>query len=197
MTSIFLVICAFALMFLSDELKLRKRTGTGKLAFLTGALVLVTAFFAAAFGGQRFSLPPMAKALFLLLAGAGAFGLYLSLFSALPAKATYLDKQEAQTLVDSGMYALCRHPGALWLPIFSGFLALGLANIELLAAAALSSLLNVLYVVYQDKRVFPKTIRGYDQYKKTVPFLFPTAQSFLRAVGRKSKNSVKQVEHEV
>ncbi|NLC32614.1 MAG: hypothetical protein GX781_04895 [Clostridiales bacterium] len=117
-----------------------------------------------------------------------------SLFLSLPAVHTYFGKEEPGFLVDSGMYALCRHPGALWFPIFSCFLALGLANPELLLAAVLASLLNVLYVWFQDKKIFPHTIMGYERYQKTTPFLLPNAHSFSRAIGKKVK---KQVEKQV
>lgn len=188
MISLSLVIFAFALMFLSDGLKLHRKTSAGKLFFAAGMLVLVAAGIFAALKGQHFYLAPAVSILFLLISAAGAWGVCASLFFSLPADSTYLvDQQESVQLVDSGLYALCRHPGALWFPVFSCFLALGLGNIDLLASAALASLLNILYVWYQDYKIFPVTIKGYEQYQKITPFLLPTAHSLSRAIGEKTK----------
>ncbi len=190
MISFFLVFFAFTLMFLSDVLKLHKRTATGKLFFSSGMLILIAAGVLAVLYGMNFYIPPVMKGLFLLIAAVGAWGLFSSLFFSLPALSTYFDKEESVYLVDTGMYALCRHPGALWFPIFSCFLALGLGNLELLANAAFASLLNVLYVWFQDRQIFLYTIKEYEQYQKTTPFLLPTAHSFSRAIGKKSKKQV-------
>lgn len=192
MISFFLVVCAFALMFLSDALKLRKHDAAGKHLFGGGALMLIASGVFAAFNGTRFYLAPVMRAISLLVAALGAWGMYVSLFSSLPTYRTYFGKEETIDLVDSGMYAMCRHPGALWFPVFSGFLALGLGNLELLVDAALASALNVLYVWFQDSRVFPETIKGYNQYQKTTPFILPTAQSLSRAVGKKTKEQAKK-----
>ncbi|MEG0755259.1 MAG: hypothetical protein RR450_02585 [Oscillospiraceae bacterium] len=43
---------------------------------------------------------------------------------------------------------------------------------------------DVLYVVIQDRYIFPKTLSGYADYQKTTPFLIPTPTS-LRAMLRK------------
>lgn len=190
MISTFLVFFAFALMFLSDVLKLHKRTAGGKLFFSGGMLVLIAAGALAALNGMSFYIPPVMKGLFLLIAAIGAWGLFSSLFFSLPASRTYFDKEDSGQLVDSGMYALCRHPGALWFPIFSCFSALGLGNLELLADAAFATLLNVLYVWFQDRQIFPQTIKEYKEYQETTPFLLPTAHSLSRAIGKKSKKQV-------
>ncbi len=187
MISLFLVTFAFALMFLSDTLKLHRQTRAGQGLFAGGVLALLAAGIFSALSGQRFYLAPVMKVLFLLLSAAAAWGLCASLFISLPAYRTYFGRQESVQLVNSGMYTLSRHPGALWFAAFSIFLALGLANLELLASATLASLLNILYVWYQDCKIFPVTITGYDQYKITTPFLLPTAHSLSRAIGQKTE----------
>lgn len=192
MISLLLVLPAFGLMFLSDHLKLAGRRKQGKPLFLSGIAVLAAAGVTAAVNGPRFQAAPLLKAFFLLLALVSAALEYAALFSALPAGDTYLRGDRPERLVESGMYALCRHPGALWFPLFSLSLALGAANWALLAAAGLASSLNLLYVWYQDREIFPKTIPGYEEYRKSTPFLIPTARSISRAVGKETKKQDRQ-----
>ena len=40
---------------------------------------------------------------------------------------------------------------------------------------------NFLYVYLQDRYIFPRYIRGYDDYKRSVPFLIPTRASLKKA----------------
>ena len=192
MISCLLVLLSFGLMFLSDWLKITDQRKQGKYLLLFGMAVLAAAGIVAALNGSRFQIAPLLRIFFLLIALAGALLEYSALFSSLPSASTYLGENERNPLVDSGMYALCRHPGALWFPIFSLSLALGLENWELLAAAGLASALNLLYVWFQDRLIFPKTITDYAQYRKNTPFLIPTAQSVSRAIGKESKKQVKQ-----
>jgi protein-S-isoprenylcysteine O-methyltransferase Ste14 len=192
MISCLLVLLSFGLMFLSDWLKLTGHRKQGKYLLLLGMMVLVAAGINASVSGSRFQIAPLPRILFLLVAAAAALLEYFALFSSLPAVSTYLGENERQPLVDGGMYSLCRHPGALWFPLFSLSLALGLGNWEMLLSAGLASALNLLYVFFQDRLVFPKTIADYAQYQKNTPFLIPTGQSILRAIGKESKKQVKQ-----
>ena len=87
-----------------------------------------------------------------------------------------------QPLVCHGMYALCRHPGVLWFAGFYGFMALAWRSRQWLLAFALFTLEDVLYVCYQDRCIFPRTIDRYGEYQKTTPFLIPTASSVKEAL---------------
>ena len=51
-----------------------------------------------------------------------------------------------------------------------------------LLALLLFTLGDVLYVFYQDRCVFPHTIDRYREYRKTTPFLIPTASSIKEAL---------------
>lgn len=171
-------------MFLSDLLKLAGRRKPGKYLLISGMMVLAAAGINAAISGSRFPIALPLRILFLLVSLAAAILEYQALFSSLPASSTYLGKNEPGQLVDSGMYALCRHPGALWFPLFSVSLSLGLGNCEMLVSAGLASVLNLLYVWFQDRFIFPRTIDSYRQYQDSTPFLIPTAQSISHAIGR-------------
>ena len=105
---------------------------------------------------------------------------------ALPVRDTYRGKA-APRLVDKGMYALCRHPGVLWLPLGLLPLAMGLGSHGLLVSGALTSLLNLLYAWYQDRYIFPRTIQGYSDYQRRIPMLLPTRRSLCQALGWQTK----------
>ena len=118
----------------------------------------------------------------LLAAAAGLALLVHTLFFALPSGGSGMapPPDGRLPLVDTGVFALCRHPGVLWLGL--GYLglwgALGGAGLGL--AFVLFTALDAAYVFWQDRRVFPHSIAGYESYRARVPFLLPTARS-LRA----------------
>ena len=73
----------------------------------------------------------------------------------------------------SGSYSLCRHPGFWWLAFF--LLALGLYKnySAYFVEISLIITLNLLLTYLQDHYIFPKVFRGYEEYRKAVPFLLP------------------------
>ncbi|MHC1786938.1 MAG: hypothetical protein AB9880_07750 [Christensenellales bacterium] len=181
-----LVLLAFLLMILSDLLKLARRQGPGKYLFLLGVAVLAAGGVSAASSAARFQVALPIRICSLLISLTAAALEYRALFVCLPACSIYLGNDGQGRLVDSGMYAACRHPGALWFPLFSICLALGLGNWELLTAAGLASALNFLYVWIQDRYIFPGTIADYEGYRQTTPYIMPTAGSIRRALGKQS-----------
>jgi len=128
-------------------------------------------------------------ALFLVL-------LIYTLFFALPFHKTYIgdgpeDASEdmSNKVCDTGVYALCRHPGVLWLIGFYLFLSLAFPERDLIIGSVLFSLLDITYVILQDLYIFPHAFSDYDTYRKSTPFLVPTAGSVKRcflADGRRS-----------
>jgi protein-S-isoprenylcysteine O-methyltransferase Ste14 len=113
----------------------------------------------------------------------GAFAVFFfyllidTLFFALPFKNTYIDKEELPRICQSGVYALCRHPGVLWFMGFYIFLGLALMIPLLLTAAVVFNILNILYVLFQDRWTFMKSFENYDKYKENTPFLLPNSKS--------------------
>lgn len=110
------------------------------------------------------------------------FLLIYTLFFALPFKNTYIEAEGSPKVCQSGVYALCRHPGVLWFIGFFVFLGLTLQIPLLLTAAVVFSLLNILYVIFQDKWTFIRIFENYDEYKKTTPFLIPNKKSIKRCL---------------
>lgn len=117
-----------------------------------------------------------------LLPGAAGFFLMIrSLFFSLPFDETYLRPQQKPPVYDAGMYALCRHPGVLWLCLMYFGLALSWGTFLCTILSVAASLLDILYVVFQDCWTFPHTFSNYREYQKSTPFLIPTPESIQKA----------------
>lgn len=105
-----------------------------------------------------------------------AFLIY-SLFFALPFEDTYIKLGEKRKVYDKGVYAISRHPGVL----FYIFFYIGLALLEptriTISTYLIWSLLNIIYIIFQDLWTFPRNFYNYDSYRESTPFLIPTVKS--------------------
>ncbi len=186
MIQIFCGIFAFVLFIFSDLTKLRGKRTLTVLFFALGGIFLIGATFSMFVSADLFAIfeANFLRAAVISLCVAGALGLLIfTLFFALPAVPTYTGTEQL-SLVSSGMYALCRHPGVLWLSLFyllSWFLC---RTPVFLCAFFVFSALDTLYVLWQDIDVFPRSIPGYEAYRKTTPFLIPTCASVRSALNR-------------
>ena len=106
--------------------------------------------------------------------------LIYTLFFALPFNATYVSGDSG--LCTYGVYALCRHPGVLWLAGFYLCLWLAFGTSELLAAFALFTVFDILYVLFQDNWTFMKMFSDYRSYKDTTPFIVPSWKSIKKCI---------------
>ncbi len=107
--------------------------------------------------------------------------LVYSLLFEIPFRKTYLTSALSDTLVESGTYALCRHPGVLWLlgMLVSTFAAGG--RVTHLAAAVLWTALNATYTALQERLFYPQIFGDqYEKYRKVVPMIILTRQSIRR-----------------
>ena len=175
-------IIAFALYFLYDINSVCWKKDLPHKFFFAGSLILagVTVFQAlCAIGtvekGIRFWSSMVLALLSLAL-------LVDTLFFELPFEKTYIGTNEKPKVYDKGMYALCRHPGVIWFFFFYFFLGTAVFPEKLLYIGVFYSLLNLLYVIFQDVWTFPRTFDDYGLYKKSTPFLLPSISSLKRAV---------------
>ncbi|MGI6685579.1 MAG: hypothetical protein ACOX47_08970 [Bacillota bacterium] len=100
-----------------------------------------------------------------------------ALFFALPFRKTYIETENKNTVVDQGMYALCRHPGVMWFFFFYFFLWLTSGKMTVMWAGMIWTIMDIIHVYVQDRWLFPKTLIGYDSYQEKVPFLVPNLKS--------------------
>lgn len=108
---------------------------------------------------------------FVVVSTIGALEMIYALFFALSFKETYVETGSGR-LVDTGLYALCRHPGVWGFALLAFGIGFSLGSPLVLIAALVWTLLDILHVVMQDRYFFPATIQGYDAYQKRTPFLF-------------------------
>ena len=117
----------------------------------------------------------------LLSAASCLLALVYCLFFAIPFDETYTSQTNGRTVCDSGVYALCRHPGILCFFLFYLFLGIAALPGRLLWNGLLFSCLNLAYAAFQDRITFPKTFSNYERYREIAPFLIPTRASIRRA----------------
>ncbi len=172
----------FALMALSDWLCVLRRRAWGGRLFTLGCALLAAATLGLLAGRGA---PRPAALVWWALAAAMLGLLAYTLLAALPAGGSdVLPPQPGQLrpLVDTGVYALCRHPGVLWLGGFYLFAWCAAGGAALFAAFWLFTALDTLYVFWQDRVVFPASIEHYAEYKAQTPFLLPGAASVRRCL---------------
>lgn len=171
-------IAAFLLFLLYDIAGITKRFRVFRVGFFAGCILLILST-----GGlvvQEWAVAALhpLRMLWCIPALLCLLLLMYTLFFALPFSNTYTDNEPGHpVLCRSGVYALCRHPGVLWLSGFYLFLWLALGSGRLLAAFILYTLLDIGYVVFQDRITFTRLFDEYADYRKTTPFLLPTPAS--------------------
>ncbi len=157
--------------------------GWWKIKILQPCFALGSFLLLGATGGILFKEAVMPDTLFRMVLGILALFcgglLFYTLFLAIPFEATYIQEQFSE-VVDTGVYALCRHPGVLFLAGFYFFLAPAVRSGLLFWAGVWFSGCNLMYVLMQDRIFFPRCFSNYAEYRKTVPFLIPNKTSLQR-----------------
>jgi len=172
MLELWIGLSAFLLFALGDLNTLFWKTKMLNSSFFIGCIAVGYATLSIALP----SLPGTPVWRLVLFGGAAAlfFALLIyALFFAIPFDETYLSPGSGRKVCRTGMYGMCRHPGVLW---FAGmFLCLYLAvpSGELLAAGLAFNTANLIYILWQDVYLFPKTFADYEDYKLSVPLLIP------------------------
>ena len=190
---ILLGVIAFLLFLLYDVNSVIMKQRLFSLSFFSGFILLVIST-----GGimvssaQEIAVDHLSLGLFGFFALIFLFLLIYSLFFAIPFKNTYIEEAGPSRVCRTGMYALCRHPGVLWFVGF--FLLLGFAlPSRLMRLGGFSfSILNILYVIFQDRWTFVRTFADYEDYKISTPFLIPNKKSIKRCLDTLSGKKVTQ-----
>lgn len=184
-TALFCGVLAFALMLAFDCRKAAgKQRGNGAL-FAAGLLLLA--------GTTLWLLFPLVGRMngWRIASGVWALAwlaaLLYVLFFALPAGDVY-GEQQSLSVCTAGAYALCRHPGG-WCLLFANLGLWGLAGTARMGVGALAfSALNFLYILLQDRFLFPRYIAGYKEYRAQTPFLLPNRRSIAACFSGKGED---------
>lgn len=100
-----------------------------------------------------------------------------TLFFAIPFKDTYIKDEQNRLAYTHGVYALCRHPGVIWLLGLTVSLYYLIPTNQSLLYIGVINILNYVYIVLQDVWTFPNTFTNYTAYKMETPFLIPNIKS--------------------
>lgn len=173
---------AFILLYIFDYNKIEAKLQWLNSFFAVGVMILAYSSWRVIFlPSDGFLVPVVLSTVFYSLAGVSALFMLYALFGALPFKKTYV-KGDSNQLIDTGVYALCRHPGVwgFFLMYLFAFAASGKWNV--LFACVLWTVMDIIHVWVQDKYFFPKTLPGYQQYQNSTPFLIFNKGSFKRFI---------------
>ena len=177
------VCLAFVLFFLYDVAGATGRLRPFRLGFAAGCLLLAgTAGWLIWSAGGRLGTRPVPAVVGGTAALLFALILIYTLFIVLPFGETYVSEGAAAPLYTRGVYALCRHPGVLWLIGLTAGLWLAVGTAEAMIFCLLVSILDTAYAAFQDRWTFPKLFPGYGAYRRAVPFLIPSVRSVRRCV---------------
>ncbi len=87
------------------------------------------------------------------------------------------DKNEPE-IYCYGTYSFSRHPGFIWYTCINIMFVAW--NLKLFLLMMILTAWNFLLILIEDKYIFPKTFKGYDTYKKAVPFILSCKNVFLK-----------------
>lgn len=178
---IFIGILAFILFYFYDVNQVIFKKRLLNHFFFIGCFLLIVATFILVYEHLQFINFSIHQLLTLTLAIICFILLIYTLFFSLPFDDTYIENSnEKNKCCQTGMYALCRHPGVLWMFGFYFMLALSFNTLMFYLACIIFNLMNVIYIVIQDHWTFMHQFIDYQDYKLQVPFLLP------------NKNSIKQ-----
>ncbi len=95
------------------------------------------------------------------------------------------------SIYQKGTYALCRHPGFLWLIVDLTGVVIVANHQSTLVMAIGWVVFNFAVILIQDRIIFPRHFPAYQHYQHTTPFLIPTPAS-LRALFKATQLNTKE-----
>lgn len=173
---IFLGIGAFLLFALGDANDAYIKNKLLKLCFPVGLCILALATY------LRADVSAGVSAVWCLIAGLFLLAELYALFGAFPAGETYVETDSRRNVCTTGVYALCRHPGVLFFIGLYVCLSLGI-NLPW-TDTAVYCILDIALAAFEDVCTFPIVLGGYDEYKKSTPFLIPNINSVKKMLSR-------------
>ena len=149
---------------------------------LTGVVLIVYSAIMAAVASEKIAIPAGLRITAGILWAAAVFLLVYSLFLELPFSKTYGGSKHSSELVDTGTYALCRHPGVLWFGLTFFFFFFATGAVLLIPAGIIWTAVDIIHVYFEDKFFFPKMFPSYKNYSKSTPMLIPNKRSIRRCI---------------
>jgi steroid 5-alpha reductase family enzyme len=154
----------------------RHRWGLSGLILLA-VLSLITAFVLATREGIPLGIPSIWRWIGIPMMILGIGMMVYSTLIEIPLASLRSPPLYIKDVYQKGTYALCRHPGFLWMLIYLiGFVLV----YNLVSAAELAiywMALELMVIIVQDQVIFPRQFPSYRTYQLTTPFILPTLAS--------------------
>jgi len=178
------------LVILLFDIMLLKKIGRIKfLLWMLGSGLMVYSITMVCLNSDRISMPSWTTWLGWVMFGTGVIFITYSLFINLPFRKTYVSKDTGSTLIRTGFYALCRHPGTYWVNLFMiSFIFISKSRLTLVEAPVFI-MVNTILVIIEDRYIFPKLFPDYAEYQRETPMLIPNRKSvhtYLESLKRKA-----------
>ena len=136
--------------------------------FVLGTLMLLLSFVGIAMDNHAAGGARLISGIVIMTAGVLS---YIIVLTAGLKKRGYLEDEQNASVSRKGLYGRLRHPG-VWSFLLCG-VGFGMVFIGTTGKALWLVLLNLIYTWLQDRYFFPVYLKGYEEYKRDVPYLFP------------------------
>ena len=180
MNTILIGLAGFFIIHLCDLAAIKNIPAVKPISWILGSGLLIRSLFMISLLPVRFSLPIWATWLGWIMLIGSTFLLVYSLFINLPFHKTYIATGVGEKLINTGLYALVRHPGAPCFILLMLSLILVARSTLMLIAAPIFVLADIALVIIQDKFLFGQMFPDYERYRHETPMLVPNRKS-LRA----------------
>lgn len=175
-------VVSFLLLFMFDYYTLKNKSLKKKIFGLAGVSLFIYSTVMIMVTSKKISFPITLRILSGVFFGVFTFLLIYSLFIELPFKKTYGKVQYNNELIDTGTYALCRHPGVLWFGLLFFFAFFMTGATLIIYAVIIWTGVDIVYVCLQEKIFFFKIFPKYKTYVSTTPMLVPTRESIKKCI---------------
>jgi protein-S-isoprenylcysteine O-methyltransferase Ste14 len=170
-------VLGFLVAHLFDVVSLKRIPGAKQGVGIVVAALIGYATLMVCLDSERLALPIWVTWLGWALLSVSVPLLVYSLFVNLPFRKTYVAPGVGDRLVRTGTYALVRHPGVFWYALLLVSLILISKSKLLLVASPIWLGMDILHVVIQDKFLFGKMFKDYEDYRRETPMLIPNRRS--------------------
>lgn len=177
MSYITIGVLGFLAAYLFDVVSLRRIPGAKQGVGIVAVALIGYATLMVCLKSERLELPIGLTWLGWALLAVSVPLLIYSLFINLPFRKTYVTPGVGDRLIRTGTYALVRHPGVSWYALWLVSLILVSESRLLLIASPIWLALDIVHVFIQDRFLFGKMFKDYDDYRRETPMLIPSRRS--------------------
>jgi protein-S-isoprenylcysteine O-methyltransferase Ste14 len=164
--------------FLGLDTSLLRQSVFGRILVTLTAVASLTAALILTFNaGDSLGLAPNTRWIGIILIIVGGCLTTYSTLLEIPLAMRHSPSSDDTAIYKHGTYALCRHPGFLWLILDLTGLVVVFNRFSTLVMAICWISMNFFVILIQDRIIFPHRFPAYKDYQRTIPFLIPTPTS--------------------